>query len=133
MYKTALSIIKANPLFGLGANTFSIVFSSEKNIFVNHSHNLLLELAISYGLPATILLLMTINIILFLSWRKIFKNNKPFEINYVDRAFWTAIFFFLLSQLADIQYFDGKISIISWLILIGLKNIIDEEDKKEIS
>ena len=44
--------------------------------------------------------------------------------SYIDRAFWTALFFFLLSQLADVQYFDGKISLITWILIAGLKNII---------
>ena len=44
--------------------------------------------------------------------------------SYIDRAFWTALFFFLISQLADIQYFDGKISLITWILIAGLKNII---------
>ena len=131
MYKSALGIIKGNPIFGIGANSFSIIFSSE-NPFANHAHNLLFELAISYGLPATIILAITVNIILFLSWIKIFKENRSYVITYIDKAFWTATFFFLISQLADIQYFDGKISILFWLLLIGLKNIIEEHNNKEI-
>ena len=38
-----------------------------------------------------------------------------------DRAL-GIIIFFLLSQLADIQYFDGKISLIAWIFLAALKN-----------
>ena len=52
------------------------------------------------------------------------------DINYIDRAFWTALFFFLISQLADIQYFDGKISLITWILMAGLKNIISDKDYK---
>ena len=33
---------------------------------------------------------------------------------------------FLISQLVDVQYFDGRISIIFWILLAGLKCIIDE-------
>jgi len=33
---------------------------------------------------------------------------------------------FLLSQLIDIQYFDGRISLVFWLLLAGLKCNIDE-------
>ena len=48
----------------------------------------------------------------------------------IDRAFWAALFFFLISQLADIQYFDGKISIVIWILIAGLKNIIIDRNNK---
>ena len=54
------------------------------------------------------------------------------DSNYIDRAFWTALFFFLISQLADVQYFDGKISLITWILIGGLKNIISEKDYKTL-
>ena len=55
------------------------------------------------------------------------------DIFYIDRAFWTALFFFLISQLADVQYFDGKISLITWILMAGLKNIISEKDYQNLS
>ena len=36
--------------------------------------------------------------------------------------------YFLISQLVDVQYFDGRISIVFWLILAGLKTIIDDKN-----
>jgi hypothetical protein len=71
---------------------------------------------------------MTTTNILYLSSKKIFHNKNKIDINYIDRAFWTALFFFLISQLADIQYFDGKISLITWILIAGLKNIILDKD-----
>ena len=65
--------------------------------------------------------------ILYLSSKKIFFKKFKIEVNYIDKAFWTAFFFFLISQLADVQYFDGKISIIAWILIAGLKNIIQEK------
>ena len=50
------------------------------------------------------------------------------DTSYIDRAFWTALFFFLVSQMADVQYFDGKISLITWILMAGLKNIILDKD-----
>ena len=34
---------------------------------------------------------------------------------------------FLFSQLVDVQYFDGRISITFWILLAGAKKIIDED------
>ena len=98
------------------------------NFWKGHSHNLFFELSISYGLPATIIFLMTTINILYLSSKKIFSSKINIEFNYIDRAFWTALFFFLISQLADVQYFDGKISLITWILMAGLKNIILDKD-----
>tara|TARA_B100000989_G_scaffold281221_1_gene245260 strand:+ start:390 stop:1700 length:1311 start_codon:yes stop_codon:yes gene_type:complete len=128
---SAINLIKANPFFGIGAASFSPIFFLETNSFKAHSHNLLLELSISYGLPTSIIFFTTISIILILSFKKIFIKTNMLEIRFFDRAFWASLFFFLISQLFDIQYFDGKISIIAWILLAGLKNIIDEKKNKK--
>ncbi len=133
IYKSAFELIKENPFFGIGAGSFSEIFFFNTNFWKGHSHNLLFELSISYGLPATIIFFISTTNILYLSSKKIFSNKMKIDINYIDRAFWTALFFFLISQLADIQYFDGKISLITWILMAGLKNIILEKDYRSIS
>ncbi len=126
----AINLIKTSPIFGIGAASFSKIYLLETNYWKGHSHNLLIELALSYGLPATILFFITISLLLCLSGYGIFVNKQISNFSLFDRAFWAALFFFLLSQLADIQYFDGKISIIAWILIAGLKNIIDEYSNK---
>ncbi len=133
IYKSAFEIIKANPLFGTGAGSFTEIFFFNTNFLKGHSHNLLFELSISYGLPATIIFFITTINILYLSSKKIFSNKLKIDVNYIDRAFWTALFFFLLSQLADVQYFDGKISLITWILMAGLKNIIMDKHYRDLA
>jgi len=128
IYKSALELIKENPFFGVGAGSFTEIFFFNTNFWKGHSHNLLFELSISYGLPATIIFFVTTTNILYLSSKKIFSSTVDINANYIDRAFWTALFFFLISQLADVQYFDGKISLITWILIAGLKNIIVNKD-----
>ena len=65
-------------------------------------------------------------LLLYRSFIKIF-SHKPKD-SYFERAWWASIFYFALSQLVDIQYFDGKISLITWILLAGLKNIIYESE-----
>ena len=84
-------------------------------------------------MPATIILFLTITFILFLSFLKIFTEKNIDNISLFDRAFWGSIFFFLISQLVDIQYFDGKLSILMWILLAGLKNIIEDKTRKELN
>tara|TARA_B100000212_G_scaffold12788_1_gene9181 strand:- start:770 stop:2080 length:1311 start_codon:yes stop_codon:yes gene_type:complete len=129
IYKSAFELIRENPLFGIGAGSFTEIFYFNTNFWKGHSHNLLLELALSYGLPATIIFLIATSNILYLSSKKIF-FSRIINLSYIDRAFWTSLFIFLISQLADVQYFDGKISLITWILMAGLKNIILEKDYK---
>ena len=59
--------------------------------------------------------------------KNIFLQNKN-KIDFYERAWWSSIFVFMISQSVDIQYFDGKISILFWILLAGLRNIINKEN-----
>ena len=133
IYKSALELIKENPIFGIGAASFTEIFFLNTNFWKGHSHNLLLELSISYGIPATIIFFISTSNILYLSSKKIFSRKIIIDYKYIDKAFWTALFFFLISQLADVQYFDGKISLITWILMAGLKNIITDKNYETLT
>ncbi len=125
IFSSAIQLIKNNPIFGIGAASFPEIFNSQTGFWKGHTHNLILELAISYGLPATIVLITTFSFIIILSGKIIFIQKRLDIISPIDKALWTSLFFFLISQLADIQYFDGKISTIMWVFMAALKKIID--------
>ena len=91
-----------------------------------HSHNIFLEVSFNYGFPSSLLLFVSISSLIFRSYNKIF-SYQPKD-SYFERAWWASIFYFLLTQLTDIQYYDGKISLIAWILLAGLKNIIYESE-----
>ena len=125
--KNALEIINMRPFIGMGAASFTAIYALKTNFYKGHSHNLFTELAISYGLPVALIFTLTIVSILIFSYYVIFlKNINSKNIYFFDRAYWAAAFFFFLSQIFDIQYFDGKISIVVWILLATLKNIISE-------
>ena len=125
--KSALEVINIRPFIGIGAASFTAIYAFETSFYKGHSHNLITELAISYGIPVTIIFFLSVLLLLLKSGQIIFsKNSKLDKHNIIDRAFWSSIFFFFLSQLLDIQYFDGKISILAWCLLAGIKNILDE-------
>ncbi len=127
IYKSAYELIKENPFFGIGAGSFTEIFYLNTNFWKGHSHNLLFELSLSYGLPATIIFFITTSNILYLSGKKVF-SNKTIIVSYIDKGYWTSLFIFLMSQLADVQYFDGRISLITWILMAGLKNIILDKE-----
>ena len=119
----AFKIIINNPIFGTGAASFPIIYELEKGFWKGHSHNILTELSISYGIPCTIILIYFVGKILVKSFHNIYFTDKK---NIFDRSIWTAVIVFLLSQQIDIQYFDGRISLLFWILLAGLKCINDE-------
>ena len=65
--------------------------------------------------------------------QKCFMNlfiNKNYGKNfYIDKAWFLATSIVVVNHIFDIQYYDGRISLISWILLAGLKNILDENQK----
>ena len=126
IYISAINFIKLNPLIGFGASSFPILYEQQTNLWKGHSHNLIIELILSYGLPGAITLITTIFILIFRGYKEIFFKKYLIDLSIFDKALWAALFYFLFSQLIDIQYFDGKISILAWFLLAGVKVIIEE-------
>ena len=125
IFNYAINLICKNPFFGTGSGSFPIFFELETGFWKGHPHNIFLEFAISYGIPCTLIFIYFLFNILFPSFKFIFKLNSD-NSYFVDKAIWTSAMIFLISQLVDVQYFDGRISIIFWILLAGLKCIIDE-------
>ena len=131
IFISGLKISLVEPIFGLGGASFPIIYELQNNVWRGHPHNLILELAISYGYPVTIIIFSSISLLLIKSSKFVF-NKKINDIQFFsfEKAWWSSIFILLISQCFDIQYFDGRISIMFWLLLAGLKTIIDENIQK---
>ena len=128
IFLSSLKISLIEPIFGLGGASFPIIYELQNNIWRGHPHNLFLELAVSYGYPATFLILCTMATLLLKSSKFVFNKNNQINQNFsFDKAWWTSIFVFLISQSVDVQYFDGRISIVFWILLAGLKAIIEDK------
>ncbi len=129
---TFQNILK-NPLFGYGGSSFPIIYEFQSGFWKGHPHNFPLEIAFSYGLPAAIIIFVFITFLIFLSFKKIFliKNfNLEQGKDFYSKAFWASIFILFMTQQIDLHYFDGRISIAFWLLLAGLKNIVNEKKLK---
>ena len=126
IWNTALKYIINFPIFGTGGGSFPDIYMHESGLWKGHSHNLPLELFLSYGIPAGIIILLPITYLFIFSTKTIF-FNKLIKISIFDKAWVISIMLFLFSQLVDVQYFDGRISITFWILLAGAKNIIDED------
>ena len=58
--------------------------------------------------------------IIYLSFKHSFVKEKILNF---DQSLITALLASLILHLVDIQYYDGRISIVSWLLLAGMSNI----------
>ena len=67
-------------------------------------------------------------LLLLINSRKIIFRDKLQNDQYCsfEKAWWVSTFLFIISQCFDVQYFDGRISIVFWILLAGIKTIIDE-------
>ena len=127
IWNTALKSIINFPIFGTGGGSFPDIYIYEMGLWKGHAHNLPLELILSYGIPAGIIILLPIFYLFIFSTKTIF-FNKLIKISIFDKAWVISIMLFLFSQLVDVQYFDGRISITFWILLAGAKNMIDEDE-----
>ena len=82
---------------------------------------------INYGVPAALLIITPVIILLILSFKKVFKKVDFQKSLVFDKAWIVSLLVLLSSQMVDVQYFDGRISILLWILLSGSKNIINDK------
>ena len=80
---------------------------------------------VSYGIPAALLIITPILTLVIISTRKIFREVNFKTSLIFDKAWTVSLIVLLSSQLVDVQYFDGRISILIWILLSGSRNIIN--------
>ncbi len=126
IWTRSIQIIIKNPIFGSGASSFNEIYNNLSGLNKYHSHNLALDLVISYGIPAAFFTILPIIFLMFLSIKRI--SQIKLTSNYIfERALISSIIIILLIQMVDIQYFDGRISIAIWILIASIRNIIQED------
>jgi len=83
IWRDALPLIKHHPLLGTGLGTFPIAYTSGQTAFlsqfVNHAHNDYLEIAADLGIPAALILFVSILFILGRAIRSFLSGERDFE------------------------------------------------------
>ena len=65
-----------------------------------------------------------ISTLFLVAFLKIFSIKSENNSNMIFEKAWViSIFLILISQMVDVQYFDGRISIVFWILLAGARNI----------
>ena len=135
IYTVASKFILQSPLLGWGPSTFNILF--EKDWITNnpdileypifqHTHNITFELAYNFGIPLAIIMCLFIFKIIKKAIFIIFKNAKKDSEFLINKTWFLSVIIILISQISDVTYYDGKISILVWILLAGLKSLIEE-------
>jgi len=128
----ALNLISTSPFLGFSAGLFPILYLYNYNNWVSHTHNIFLEIAFNYGIITSIILILFFISILYKSQKIIEQNNitsSTNKTNIYNRAWWVSSFLILFSQLVDIQYYEGRISVVLWILFAGLRSIISENEQ----
>tara|TARA_Y100001978_G_C23662867_1_gene419593 strand:- start:490 stop:1545 length:1056 start_codon:yes stop_codon:yes gene_type:complete len=127
IWTTAINLIKARPIIGYGAGSFSLIYFQLKSAYSGHAHNLPIEVAYNFGLPFSIFLFSYITYILIITFDKLIKNNyfknNIFKINLFERAWWTSFLILCISNLLDVVLYDGRLRLVFWILFIGCVQI----------
>ena len=119
------SILK-RPLLGWGGGSFPIAFETFKGKWIGHPHNIIFELAFNYGVITAVILSSKI----FQYLHKFYKFITSYAVSKInigednlifEKTWFASIFFITYSHLFDMQYFDLRISIVTWILLAGLR------------
>ena len=142
IWSKSFEIIKSNLLTGYGAGSFKNLYSFSNGTFsdIQHSHNIFLEISINHGLPSAFIIFSSLLFITINCWKKYSTPNlnKFAGIDITNKQFeqaWIISFItFFIIHIFDITYFDGRISTLSWILLAGMRSIINENSilKKNI-
>jgi len=131
LWNNAIRIISQKPLFGLGAAFFPILYEfyyEPKSYTEQHTHNLFIEITASYGILVSLTIFIFIVSLICLSFKKLKKYEIKGKDLIVDRCWLASTSVLLISQMNDITYFDGRISVVFWILLSGIRNIVKVEN-----
>ena len=129
IWSNTLRFISMKPFLGFGAGLFPIIYLSLNNYDAQHAHNIILQIAFDYGILLSLGLSTFVFILFYKTWQRIFIHSSNSNLNdkHFDIYWFTSALVAAISQIYDITYFDGRLSILVWLLLAGLKSIIDDD------
>ena len=113
---TAVTLIAERPWFGWGAAAFSVIYPLRTGFWHGHAHNIAMDLALSYGVPAAAALVGLVLWLLIRALRRGMASGPLFE-----RAWWAAALVLAALHATDIPMYDSRINIAGWILLAGLR------------
>jgi O-antigen ligase len=112
----AVGLIGERPWLGWGAAAFSLIYPLRTGHWHGHTHNLPIDLAISFGLPVAVMVIGLVGWLLLRAGRLGMLQAPVFE-----RAWWAAALVLVALHATDMPLYDSRINIAGWILLAGLR------------
>ena len=88
-------------------------------------------MANNYGIITCLILFTTIFLLIYKSKPSLLnKENYIFGNTLIDKYWWVSTLIILLMHLTDITYYDGRISLLFWILIAGLRCILIEKNNE---
>ena len=115
-WKVAVGLIAERPWLGWGAAAFSLIYPLRTGHWHGHPHNLPIDLALSHGLPAALLVVGFVLVLLLRTFRPAVLRGGVY-----DRGWWTAALVLVGLHATDMPFYDSRINVAGWILLAGLE------------
>ena len=115
-WAVAAGLIGERPWLGWGAAAFSLIYPLRTGHWHGHTHNLPIDLAISFGLPVAVMVIGLVGWLLLRAGRLGMLQAPVFE-----RAWWAAALVLVALHATDMPLYDSRINIAGWILLAGLR------------
>lgn len=115
-WAVAAGLIGERPWLGWGAAAFSLIYPLRTGHWHGHTHNLPIDLAISFGLPVAVMVIGLVGWLLLRAGRLGMLQAAVFE-----RAWWAAALVLVALHATDMPLYDSRINIAGWILLAGLR------------
>lgn len=124
IYAMAWQWIAQHPVWGVGAQGFGDLYhrhvqaalGPDTQLVITHSHSLLLEFAVSHGIPALLLLVGVIGSTMtrcgIACWRGTLQR--------ADQSWWIAGLLITWLHIWDVPFFDSRLNIAGWLVFAAI-------------
>jgi len=136
IWRTAISNILKRPFLGWGASSFSMIYliRNGKPTY-QHTHNLFLEMANNYGIINSLILFVTLLLLMYKTKPNFYSEKNFYNLNdqLINKFWWISTLIILLMHLTDITYYDGRISLLFWILIAGIRCQLREINNNEIS
>tara|TARA_B100001248_G_scaffold143284_1_gene107604 strand:- start:322 stop:1635 length:1314 start_codon:yes stop_codon:yes gene_type:complete len=129
----SVKLILNKPLFGYGATTFPIFYYAINPIYYHnqqHTHNIILQIAYDYGIHTAAAITIFISFLFYKTFITIKKSNWNEKENFFNKCWLSCFSVAIIHHLSDITYFDGKISILIWILITGSNCITESNTQK---
>ena len=115
-WSVASGLIAERPWLGWGAAAFSVIYPLRTGRWHGHTHNIALDLAVTFGLPVALLM---VGLVLWLLMRGLRRGMAAGPV--FERAWWASVLVLAVLHASDIPTYDSRLNIAGWVLLAGLR------------